>query len=443
MKKLIIISSVIALLLTSCEPKEPKNIDDNPNPPSTGLTPAMARDSLYYLMKHWYYWYDLMPVVTKENYSDPYQLMEAMRYRPLDRWSFVADYDEFLAEMSGTFVGHGIRIGIDESRKARIAMIYSLSPLYAEGVRRGWIIKTINNVDIAAVIIAGDAEAYNNALGPSQAGITNTFVFEKPDGNEVTISSTKKTFQVNSVLLYDTLHLSSGITGHLVFESFIEPSAQELETAFAFFKENNVKDLILDLRYNSGGYLYVARKLASYIAGNSPAASNTTFAKLTYNNKNIAYNTNYTFETTSYPLDLTRILFITSNLTASASEAVINGLKPLMNVVTVGDTTHGKPVGMNGWEVGEKYFFWPVTFKMVNKNNEGDFFDGFAPSKVQIDDITHDFDDRREYCLREAISYLTTGSFSPTKGAVFFERYPQISERPAWMNNAFATEKIK
>lgn len=442
MNRLIIFSFVLALLLTSCEPKEPDDPPVQP-PPSTGLTPAMARDSLYYLMKQWYYWYDVMPVVNKENYSDPYQLMEAMRYKPLDRWSFVADYDEFLAEMSGTFVGHGIRIGIDESKKARIAMIYSLSPLYAEGVRRGWIIKTINNVDIAAVIIAGDAEAYNNALGPAEAGVTNTFVFQKPDGSEVTINSTKKSFQVNSVLLYDTLHLSSGITGHLVFESFIEPSAQELETAFSFFKENNIKDLILDLRYNSGGYLYVARKLASYIAGNTPAASNTTFARLTYNNKNAAYNTNYPFETTSYPIGLTRIVFITSNLTASASEAVINGLKPLMNVVTVGDTTHGKPVGMNGWEVGEKYFFWPVTFKMVNKDNEGDFFEGFAPSKFQIDDITHDFDDRREYCLKEAISYLTTGSFSATKGITVIRPYPQVSEKPEWMNNAFATEKIK
>ncbi len=58
------------------------------------------------------------------------------------------------------------------------------------------------------------------------------------------------------------------VTGHLVFESFIEPTEDELETAFAFFKANNVKDLILDLRYNSGGYLYIAQQLASYIAGN-------------------------------------------------------------------------------------------------------------------------------------------------------------------------------
>ena len=83
---------------------------DNVIPDDT-LTPAMARDSLYYIMKEWYYWYNMMPAVTKEDYKDPYELLEAMRYKTLDRWSFVADYDEFVAQMTGTFVGHGFRIG--------------------------------------------------------------------------------------------------------------------------------------------------------------------------------------------------------------------------------------------------------------------------------------------------------------------------------------------
>ena len=74
---------------------------------------------------------------TKLNYKDPYVLMDAMRYKALDRWSFVADYDQFNAEMNGDFVGHGFRVGLDDSGNARIAMIYSQSALYLEGVRRG------------------------------------------------------------------------------------------------------------------------------------------------------------------------------------------------------------------------------------------------------------------------------------------------------------------
>ena len=69
----------------------------------------MARDTLYDIMNEWYYWNDVMPAVNKDNYADPYLLMDAMRYKPLDRWSFVADYNEFMAQMQGSFVGHGFQ----------------------------------------------------------------------------------------------------------------------------------------------------------------------------------------------------------------------------------------------------------------------------------------------------------------------------------------------
>jgi len=429
MKKLIFLTLIIYALLSSCKKDDEPKVDN-------GVTDAMARDTLYYVMKQWYYWYDQMPVIKKEDYKDPYELLNAMEYKTLDKWSFVADYDEFIAEMQGEFVGHGIRIGIDESLKARIAMIYSKSPLYAQGVRRGWIVKSVNGTDIAPILINGDATAYNNVMGPGTAGITNKFIFVKPDATEVEISSTKSSFTINSVLLYDTLKLSSGITGHLVFESFIEPSPEELAAAFNFFEANNIKDLILDLRYNSGGYLSVADSLASQIAGKSQVSPGSLFATLQYNKKNQYQNYSYRLANSANTLSLTRLVVISTRLTASASEVVMNCLKPYMNVISIGDTTHGKPVGMNGWPVAKKYFYWPVTFKVVNKNNEGDYFDGIAPSKLVSDDITHDFDDRNELCLKEAIHYLENGSFSSKKSVPFY-RYPQYSERPAWMNNGF------
>jgi C-terminal processing protease CtpA/Prc len=434
MKKFIIYTFIILTLFSSCKKEDPAPVIVDE------LTDAMARDSLYYLMKQWYYWYDLMPSVNKANYADPYKLLEAMRYKELDKWSFVADYNEFVAEMLGEFVGHGIRIGVDEDSIARIAMIYSKSPLYAEGVRRGWIVKSVNGYDIAKIIIDGDATAYNTAMGASTAGITNKFVFVKPDSTEVEISSTKSSFTINSVLQYDTLKLSSGVTGYLAFESFIEPSPAELAVAFDFFNSCNIKDLILDLRYNSGGYLYVAQGLASEIAGQALYNSGSVFAVLQYNNKNLNQNYTYRFTDPESNLSLTRLVVISTRLTASASEAVMNGLKPYMNVVSIGDTTNGKPVGMNGWSVGKKYFFWPITFKIINKNNEGDYFDGIAPGKVVADDISHDFGDRNELCLKEAIHYLETGSFS-TKGSTPFYCYPQYSEKPDWMNNGLSLKK--
>src|SRR4030043_1928906 len=137
MKKLFPLLLIMLIVFASCR-------KEDPHPAGNEVTPAMARDTLYYIMKQWYYWYNLMPSVTKENYADPYDLLEALRYTEIDKWSFVADYEEFVAEMEGTFVGHGFRIGLDKSLNARIAMIYNNSPLYQEGVRRGWIVKKIN-----------------------------------------------------------------------------------------------------------------------------------------------------------------------------------------------------------------------------------------------------------------------------------------------------------
>jgi C-terminal processing protease CtpA/Prc len=97
-----------------------------------------------------------------------------------------------------------------------------------------------------------------------------------------------------------------------------------------------------------------------------------------------------------YPLNLTRLVVISTRETASASEVVINGLKPFMSVVTIGDTTNGKPTGMNVWGYNNKYVYAPVTFRLVNSAGQGDFYSGFPPLKYVPDDITHDFGDPNE-----------------------------------------------
>ena len=431
MNKTFIIAIILTAIFTSCRKD---NLD-----PADLVTPLMARDSVYNIMNEWYYWNDSLPVITKENYDDPYQILDAMRYKPRDRWSFIADYNEFLAEMQGIFVGHGFRIGIDDSGNARIAMIFNQSPLYRiNGVRRGWIVKSINGVDVAPLILSGNEAEYSRVIGPGEAGITNVFVFQDPDGKEVSCTSTKSTFTVNSVLLYDTIHLPNALVGHIVFESFIAPSPDELAEAFNFFKTNNIKDLILDLRYNSGGYLSVAQMLASLVAGD--ANQGKIFTELQYNKDHPDANYKYLFSGIQYSVGLSRIIIITSRSTLSASEAVINGLSPFVDVISIGDTTGGKPAGMNGWDIGKKYFFWPVTFKTVNSLGQGDYFNGIIPDKVVPDDITHDFGDREELCLKEAIYYLNNNNFSK-KGDPYFKRTPQFSEKPEWMKNAFTGDR--
>jgi carboxyl-terminal processing protease len=443
MKKLFFLPIVLLVLFISCKKD---NIAPDGSVPST-TAEQQGRDALYNLMKEWYFWYKNLPVITIADYKDPYELMDALRYKQFDRWSFVADYDAFTASMQGTFVGHGIMIGLDAQGKARVMTIYENSPLYTnatggKGVRRGWIIKTLNGSDPAPALVAraaGNPEPYNNLIGPATAGRSNTFVFQTPGGNDTTAVTSKSSFQVNSVMLFDTLTINKIKTGHLVFDEFIKPSSEELATAFAFFKSQNVKDLILDLRYNTGGILDVATELASYIAGTSKFS--TPFIKSSYNDKKTSEATTYNFKSVPYPLNLTRLVVITTKSTASASEEVINGLKPHLTVTTIGSTTNGKPTGMDIWYTKDKkYIFAPVTFTLVNSLGQGDYYTGFIPAKNVPDDITHDFNDKNELCFQEAIFFLGNGVVS-TKGGYLFNPSIQYSEKPEWMNNAFILKK--
>jgi carboxyl-terminal processing protease len=429
-KQIIFLLITSALILSACK-KKVDPIDDGP----TYTEDMRARDILYNLMGEWYFWYKDMPTVVKNDYDDPYTLLNAMRYRPSDRWSFVTDYESFTSYYEGTFAGHGIRIGLDTAFKARIAMIYERSPLYPEGVRRGWIVKSVNGTDIAALLASGNYAQYDAVMGARQPGVVNTFVFTTPEGNDVSITSAKEQFQVNSVLKYDILDLSSGKTGYLAFEAFIEPSFRELEDAFALFITNQIKDLIIDLRYNSGGMLDVAIDLASYIAGNAEAGN--IFIKAIHNDKKTSENESVLLKTTGYSLSIDRMAVITTRETASASENIINGLMPYVDVKCFGDTTNGKPVGMYAFsEEKQLYVFAPVTFQLVNADNYGDYFPGFFPHEYAPDDITRDFGDPDELSLKAAIEYLESGG---KKSGRIYEYKPAITvdERPDWQRNFF------
>jgi len=396
MKRVLILILIIIVPFSGCK-------KDNTNTEETG-----ARNLLYEIMQNYYFWYNEMPAVDIEDYSNPADLLEALRYTDRDKWSFVMDYDEFQSEMSGGFVGHGIRVGLDDNNIARIVTIYSGSDMYKKGVRRGWIIKTINGTPLAPILIAKDATAYNNLMGESTAGIINTFVFENPEGTEVTISSTKSSFTINTVLDYDTLKLSTGVTGYLCFDSFLSNSPDSLNLAFKYFSECGATNLIVDLRYNTGGLMDVAQLLSSYVIGNNQTT--TPCYKLIYNNLCSKYNQTFYFVNTSYPMNLSKVVFITSGSSASASEVTITSLMPYLDVTLVGSKTYGKPCGMNVWYYKKAYAFVPITFEYTNANDYGGFFDGIPVDIAAADDITHDFGDRNEASIAAAINFLEGGT---------------------------------
>jgi C-terminal processing protease CtpA/Prc len=366
----------------------------------------MARDQFYQLMQDWYLWYKEMPDVDVENYASAYELLEALRYLPVDVWSYITTKEEWDAFYEqGAYAGHGFGYTYDGNGKAWIIFVFRDSDMYPEGVERGWQILKINGSTI---------EPFTNIttyMNGTDAGTVDVFEFRRPDGSTVNVTSTRKEIVMNTVLHADTLHVGGEIVGHMVFKSFIEPSIEELDSVFSAFKAHGVTRLIVDLRYNGGGRVDVAVKLASLISGSDQAGN--VFIKYTHNDKQSAtYDQSVYFDNESNALDISEVIIFTTRSTASASEIIINGLKPYMDVVTIGDNTYGKPVGMYAWTYAEELVFVPVSFRTVNANDEGDYYNGLSPDSFVQDGYEYAFYDRNENYLKEAIYYISTSSFT-------------------------------
>ena len=392
---ILIFSGIFFLFFTGCEKDDPPLSEE-----------IRARDQLYKLMNDWYLWYDKMPDVDKSQYDTPEELLEAMRYLPKDVFSYITSWQEFESRMlEGKYIGHGFSWGFDDNGNARIIFIFKDSPLYNEEVRRGWIINKVNGTAITT-------ENGSTIFGDKTVGYENTIEFITPADSTVSITTAKKEIQKNSVLYYDTLHINSTVTAHMVFQEFMQPSIEEFTDVFSFFNSTGVTEMILDLRYNPGGLTSVATLLASLITGENTAGE--VFTKHIYNDKKSDENSSTIFEEQTNSLNLSRIIILTTGGTASASEALINGLEPYIDVVTIGGTTYGKPVGMRAFQY-EDYVFLPITFRIANSMNKSDYYDGIQPDALCNDDFTRAFDNRKEACLKEAIYYLENGSFSGTK----------------------------
>ena len=360
--------------------------------------------SIYSTMKDWYLWYDKIPQVDPKAFSSAQEFLDSITYKPIDRWSFVMslqEYNDYF--LQGKMYGHGFSFSLDAENHFRIAFVFQNSDLYKSGVRRGWIIEKING-------IVPDTSNIYGLLGKSEIGIQNTFLFKKPDSTEISETFTKKEVIMNMVLFRDTLQVDNKIVGYLVFDAFLADAETELNEAFDFFIKTGVTELVLDLRYNGGGELAIAQYLAGIIGGN--LANNSPFAKLTCNNKHQDSNLTFNITKNARTLNLTRLFTITTNGTASASEDLINGLKPYMNVYLIGSKTDGKPTGMFVFQSTRfKFVLIPVTYEVTNKDNFGDFFNGLQVDKQEIDDIYHDFGDRNEACLQQALYYIKYGAF--------------------------------
>ena len=319
-----------------------------------------------------------------------------------DRWSFTMTYTDMVKLLeNGETTGWGAGLGFDDLSILRILFVYDNSAMGKAGVKRGWQIKAMNGKTIAAM---SDSEVNTALSNPS-----NSFEFIKNDGSQTTVQLTQGIIEINSVQ-YSTVFPRNGKKiGYLVFSDFLGSSVKELNTVFDDFSAKGISDLILDLRYNGGGTLDCADSLVAMLAGKPN--KNMVYNTLTYNNKHIRMGYQSVIGLKSNSVQLDKLVVITTSSTASASELVISGLKPYMNLKLIGSVTHGKPVGMNiEGDTKLNIAVAPICFRNVNSQGYSDYFDGIPVDFAVADNVTQDWGDTSDACLLAALNYISLGS---------------------------------
>ncbi len=355
----------------------------------------------------WYLWYDKTPDIPFDSCHASKSYLKELIYRPYDKWSYIENRQKFyLGYSAGKYIGHGFGRKTDKNNNVYVSYVYKNSPFDKAGITRGYKILEIN--DITTRYISKN-ELWDSIYGKDSAGVINKFLLEDLNGCHHTLYLPKDTINEKTVLHSDIFQLENKNTGYFVYQSFLNKSVPDLDSLFTVFQQNNVTELIIDLRYNTGGELRVANHLANLIAG--AVACNKVFGRIEFNDEKSAENSTFWFHELNNSLCIERVIFITSDITASASEYLINGLRPHVEVVLVGDNTYGKPVGARVFQYRNKVINI-ICFKVLNSLNEGEYFNGI-PVNVQCDDdLQTQLGDTTECCLKEALFYSKHDCFS-------------------------------
>ncbi len=371
------------------------------------------------------------------NYSTPQSYFAALKTpattasgKAKDQFHFTYSTPTWVAlATSGASYGYGFQIALLSAtppRRAVVAYTDPGTPAATAGVARGDAVLTVDGADLAN---GSDVATLNAGLFPSATG-SHTFTFRRVDNSTYSVTLNAATVVSTPVQNVKTLPAPNGNVGYLTFNDHIATAEQQLVNAVNTLNAANggagITDLVLDLRYNGGGYLDIAAELAYMIAGPTQTGGKF-FERLQFNDKNpfglsTAQSTTDFHSTgqgfsvssgTALPTlrtPLTRVYVLTSGDTCSASEAVINGLRGAgVTVNTIGGTTCGKPYGFYPRDNCNTTYF-SIQFKGVNYLGYGDYADGFTPTCSVADDYTKPLGDPAENQLEVALGLRNTGS---------------------------------
>lgn len=430
---------VFLLVFQSCKDKE----DDNPPTLSTN---AKVNTWIKEVMEDWYYWLeDLRTPISLE--SDPEDYFESLLNRPTDRFSVIyPDYQELISSLQGVTKEAGYEFTLareSASNNNVIAIITYIkkgSPAEAKGLKRGDRITQFNGVRMTL-------DNYQEILGRLDQPHSVSFFRYNAESDayvaQTPVDLTPIVLSENPNFLDSVYTINGEKVGYFVY-NFFAPGIEgqstryddEMDEVFAKFKAEGIRHLILDLRYNSGGSMSSAINLGSLIA---PGVKSTDiFSRIKVNSfqssfpENQGANMESKFRAKSQNLGAilanNRVYILTSNRTASASEMIINGLKPFMDVYMVGDVTVGKNVGSVPLEDEEnpdnKYGLLPIVLQFFNRDNQSDFSNGFQPN-LQAREITQKallpLGEVNEFMLNSALRQIF-GDALPSSRMEFVDR---------------------
>lgn len=397
-----------------------------------------------------YLWYDEVPDNDPDNFSvieffDQLKTTELTPSgTPKDNFHFSQPTDEYNElTQGGVSSGYGFSFEFVSSTSPRELLVRYTepgSPAAAAGVPRGASLMRVNGIDFVNDNTQAGVDAINAALFPDEDGQTNSFEFLLNDGSTISTDITSASVALSPVQNVRVINTASARVGYFQFNRFIRAAQPGLVSAFNQFVDQNVTELVIDLRYNGGGLLALASQVSYMVAGPSQT-NNAFFERLQFNDKNpttnpvtggslqptpfysteIDYDANRLTETPLPSLSLTRIYVLTTENTCSASESVMNALRGIdVEVVQIGATTCGKPYGFYPTDnCGETYF--TIQFQGVNNKGFGDYADGFMPTSspnfafelpgcTVADDFSADLGSTDEALLSAALEYSETGS---------------------------------
>ena len=384
-----------------------------------------------------YLWYREIPALNPADFATTTQWFDALKTpasalagAAKDRFHFDQDTAEYEAGNAGVSYGYGIKWSAVRSSPPRqwiAAVVTPGSPAALAGVQRG---DSLFSIDGAIFQTTSNVNRLNAALFPTALGEQHSFVLTPAGGGaQKAVQLTSSAVEIRPVPVSGIINTASGKVGYIAFTTFSTFTAEKAiaDAVAGLAASGGITDLVLDLRYNGGGYLFIAAETAFMIAGNARTAGKN-FEVTKSNDKKpfgpddaeLFYNvgSGYTGGVTAGQalpsLNLRRVFVLTSAGSCSASEALINGLRGIdVEVILIGGQTCGKPYGFFATSnCGTTNF--SIQFTGVNNKGEGNYIDGFAPTCAASDDLSKALGDPTERQLAAALSYRTTGVCAPS-----------------------------